>query len=143
MNTVRLIRYDDLPEDKRMQQPNNGCGREDARYLAFEIGGKTVYRSDAMEPEDASFNRDLAWVQRDLDAAIAERARYGDMMSAKLGEVENERDAARAEVADLRQELADLRATARSALDKGGASSIWMPHYQQALEDIASEPQDE
>ena len=44
------------------------------------------------------------------DAAIAERARYGDMMTERLGKCENERDAARAEAAALRGALAEMGA---------------------------------
>jgi hypothetical protein len=45
--------------------------------------------------------RDNARIER--DAAIAERAHYGDVMSAKLGQCENERDALR----DALQSLVD------------------------------------
>lgn len=40
------------------------------------------------------------WRER-CNAAIAERAHYGDMMSAALGQCENERDAARAQLASV------------------------------------------
>ncbi len=40
-------------------------------------------------------------LQDELAAATAERARYGDMMSAALGQCENERDAARAQLASV------------------------------------------
>ncbi len=55
-----------------------------------------------------------------------------------------ERDAARAELAELREELAALRAIAQAALDNGGDMElVYAPLYQQALEDIASEEQDD
>lgn len=49
---------------------------------------------------------------------------------------------ARTTIVDLRRELADLRAIAQAALNKG---DIWhnAAVYQQALEDIASEEQDD
>lgn len=51
---------------------------------------------------------------------------------------------ARAFAADLREELAVLRAIAQNALDHGGDRElVYAPLYHQALEDIASEPQEE
>ena len=47
----------------------------------------------------------IAKLIAERDAATAERARYGDMMTARLGDCENERDAARAEAAELREKL--------------------------------------
>ena len=67
---VTIVRYDDLPEDEKDNQPNNGCGKEYACYLKVEIPGEApVYYSDAMEPEDARFYRDLSWVKDALLAA--------------------------------------------------------------------------
>ena len=100
MDTIRMIGYDELPEGEKEYQPNNGCGREYARYLVFEIGGETVYRSDAMEPEDARFFRDLSWIQSDLSALIAER------------------DA-------LREELAALRFACKDVVSNLEAPIVW------------------
>ena len=67
---VEIVYYDDLPEDEKDNQPNNGCGKEGARYLKVEIPGKApVYYSDAMEPEDVRFTRDLSWIKDALLAA--------------------------------------------------------------------------
>ena len=67
---VTIINYNDLPEEEKDQQPDNGAGKEEASYLKVEIYGKrTVYYSDAMEPEDARFYRDLSWVKSALLAA--------------------------------------------------------------------------
>ena len=61
---VTIIEYDDLPEDVKQDQPNNGAGKEAASYLKIEISGKPdSYYSDAMEPEDARFYRDLSWIK--------------------------------------------------------------------------------
>ena len=61
---VTIIDYEDLPEGEGDNQPDNGCGAEDASYLRVEIPGEvTVFYSDAMEPEDATFYRDLRWVK--------------------------------------------------------------------------------
>jgi uncharacterized coiled-coil DUF342 family protein len=56
-------------------------------------------------------------LQAERDAAITERARYGDMMTARLGQCENERDAAREELAIARKvmdKVADQRDAARA-----------------------------
>jgi hypothetical protein len=59
--------FDDLPEwvDKSML-PNNGSGKEYATYLVIEDGDYRSVRSDAMEPEDARFGRDLKWIIKEL-----------------------------------------------------------------------------
>ena len=60
---VTRIRYEDLPENEKNNQPCNGHGKEYAEYIKVEIKGKpTIYYSDAMEPEDAIFSRDLSWI---------------------------------------------------------------------------------
>lgn len=62
-------------------------------------------------------NGDLFTVRAELAAAAAERARYGDMMTARLGQCENERDAAREELAIARKvmdKVADQRDAARA-----------------------------
>ncbi len=103
---MKLVSYYDLPESEKMEQPNNGYGREEANYLAFKVNGEIVYRSDAMEPEDARFTRDLSWIRSDIAALIAEReaaeadarecraerARYSDAMTERLADAEAERD---------------------------------------------------
>lgn len=49
--------------------PNNGGGKEYASYLLIEDeAGRRVY-SDAMEPEDCRFYRDLEWIKTELDRA--------------------------------------------------------------------------
>ena len=59
----------------------------------------------------------IAKLIAERDAATAERARYGDMMTARLGDCENERDAAREELAIARKvmdKVADQRDAARA-----------------------------
>lgn len=58
-----------------------------------------LYATMAMELKEA---------RAELAATTAERARYGDMMSAALGQCENERDGLRAEVAELRAAMVSL-----------------------------------
>lgn len=42
---------------------NNGSGKEWANYLVVYNNGKVFdWNSDAMQPEDATFTRDLSWI---------------------------------------------------------------------------------
>jgi len=72
MFKVTLVRYEDLPNDIKDSQPDNGCGRDYANYLKLEFGERIFYESDAMEPEDATFRRDLLWVKDALVKAYQE-----------------------------------------------------------------------
>lgn len=55
--------YDDLSKIEKGNVPNNGCGKENADYIRIIHNGETVgLYSDAMEPEDAKFCRDLDWI---------------------------------------------------------------------------------
>ena len=70
MLTVKKASYHDIPEFFQDEAPDNGVGAEDANYLMVMEGDEVlqVY-SDAMEPEDATFNRDLRWVSDAIQAA--------------------------------------------------------------------------
>ena len=63
--TVEQYSYDELPEQiKTDYLSNNGCGKEYASYLIVKHNGVILrYESDAMEPEDAKFYRDLSWIK--------------------------------------------------------------------------------
>lgn len=67
---IELLGFEDLTEDEQMDQPSNGCGEEEASYLkiTFNDGVYGIF-SDAMEPEDARFFRDLKWISKALNAA--------------------------------------------------------------------------
>ena len=66
MRTVKLVDFDALSEEEKEFQPNNGAGKEYASYIVIEDEkGKRIY-SDAMEPEDATFSRDLSWILEEL-----------------------------------------------------------------------------
>lgn len=55
---------DELPQEIRDAATNNGCGKESACYLVFYRNGQIFYwNSDAMQPEDARFTRDLSWIK--------------------------------------------------------------------------------
>lgn len=65
-----LVWSDDLTDDELENQPDNGCGKDDARYIKIEHGGEVVgIYSDAMEPEDTTFYRDLEWITTELEQA--------------------------------------------------------------------------
>lgn len=65
MLKVKIVSHDELPDeiDEEDGLSNNGCGKEFASYMLFYYDGKLLhYESDAMEPEDATFDRDLDWI---------------------------------------------------------------------------------
>jgi len=66
--TVECCSYDELPEQiKEDYLSDNGCGKEYASYLIVKHNGTIIrYESDAMEPEDARFYRDLSWIKEAL-----------------------------------------------------------------------------
>lgn len=58
------------PEIERMGLSENGHGSEWASYILIYIDGKLdEWYSDAMEPEDAIFCRDLDWISAALERA--------------------------------------------------------------------------
>jgi len=62
--------YNDLTDDEKENVSNNGSGKEWAGYIRVTHGGKTILlESDAMEPEDASFCRDLNWIYGIIEKA--------------------------------------------------------------------------
>lgn len=69
---VSIVTYDDLPDNER-QAYGEGWRAECAGYLKIEHLDDTVeYFSDAMEPEDARFYRDLGWIPQVILNAFAE-----------------------------------------------------------------------
>ena len=83
---VVLQDYEALTAAERAGVSHNGHGPEYASYLRVTHEGQTIYlESDAMEPEDASFTRDLKWIKDALLKAYAlgvEDGRWGDMEGA-------------------------------------------------------------
>jgi len=70
MLEVKLKNFDDLTESQKEDQPNNGSGKEYANYIHITREGRTIsIHSDAMEPEDSAFNRDLHWIIGEIKAA--------------------------------------------------------------------------
>ncbi len=67
---VEILDYDQLTDEAKLGQPENGCGAEWANYLHVRHNNETfVLASDAMEPEDARFSRDLSWIVYALQQA--------------------------------------------------------------------------
>ena len=67
MKKVKVVSYDDLTKEEQEDQSNNGGGKEYATYIIIEDEkGRRIY-SDAMEPEDATFYRDLSWIVNELE----------------------------------------------------------------------------
>jgi hypothetical protein len=67
---VLIQSFEDLSENEKLGASNNGSGKEYAAYLRVRELGDTVYlESDAMEPEDARFSRDLSWIKDALEYA--------------------------------------------------------------------------
>ena len=63
MLKVEQLRFNDLTDDEKEDASNNGAGKEYANYIKITHNGKVIcFESDAMEPEDATFGRDLSWV---------------------------------------------------------------------------------
>ncbi|CAG9620849.1 hypothetical protein [Sutcliffiella rhizosphaerae] len=74
MLKVNLVSFEDLSEEEKESQPNNGCGKEYANYIKINDGEKTLMiLSDAVEPEDATFSRDFS----DVVEAIEEAYKIG------------------------------------------------------------------
>lgn len=69
---VTELTYNDLTDEERIRVSNNGSGKENASYLRiiFPDGTKQI-ESDAMEPEDARFSRDLEWIKGTLNKTFA------------------------------------------------------------------------
>lgn len=70
--------YDELPDwVSKEDLPDNGSGREYASYLLIEDGKYKAVYSDAMEPEDARFYRDLGWIKHEIERAASKPRRKG------------------------------------------------------------------
>lgn len=70
MLEITLESYDDLTEDEKASVPDNGAGKDMARYLRVKHYGTTILlKSDAMEPEDCVFYQDLYWIKEAIEQA--------------------------------------------------------------------------
>ena len=71
---IELVNYQELlkkyNQDGRFVS-ENGCGSECASYLVLLKNGEVyAIESDAMEPEDAMFYRDLSFIQSWIEEVI-------------------------------------------------------------------------
>lgn len=63
MLKVNVVSFQELTKEEQELQPNNGRGKEFASYIKMTDGSETVMiLSDAFEPEDGTFRRDLRCV---------------------------------------------------------------------------------
>ena len=63
MLEISLPRFKELSEYEQKGVSNNGSGKEYAGYIKVTYDGEVICLvSDAMEPEDARFYRDLSWI---------------------------------------------------------------------------------
>ena len=67
--SVETVSYEDLPDEIEKDSfgnfmvSDNGSGKEYATYILIYDGDELMdWYSDAMEPEDATFYRDLNWI---------------------------------------------------------------------------------
>ena len=80
MYEVEQCSYSNLPEEVKEEWllSNNGAGKEYASYIIEKVDGKIVrVESDAMEPEDARFSRNLNWIVGALKEAYLRGSEYG------------------------------------------------------------------
>jgi hypothetical protein len=81
---VTSLNFDDLTASEKANAANNGSGKEYANYIRVTRNGKTAYtESDAMEPEDARFSRDLNWIAQALRDAYSAGVEDGRAAIAK------------------------------------------------------------
>ena len=67
---ITIENYNNLNPDEQSHTSNNGIGKIYANYLRIKYKDKTIaLYSDAIEPEDTSFHRDLQWIKTELEKA--------------------------------------------------------------------------
>lgn len=65
---VLIQSYEDLTKEESEEVSGNGSGKEYATYIRIVHDNETILlESDAMEPEDATFGRDLSWITAALE----------------------------------------------------------------------------
>lgn len=82
MLTVKVQGFHDLSAKEQSSVPDNGSGARYAAYVRVEHSGETLYlETDAMEPEDCGFSRDLSWVpeaiRKAYELGLADASREG------------------------------------------------------------------
>ena len=88
MYEVIQCSYEDLPEEvnKEWGLSDNGSGKDCATYIIQKVDGEIIsVESDAMEPEDASFGRDLGWIKQALEEAYEKGLQDGGNVGRDYG----------------------------------------------------------
>jgi len=74
MLKVTIEDYEQLSDEEKESAPDSGCGKEYASYIRIIHNNETIrLESDASEPEDRFFHRDLLWIPD----VIMEAYRFG------------------------------------------------------------------
>jgi hypothetical protein len=82
MLKVNLVNFDDLTEEEKKYQPDNGNGKDCANYIKITHNGKTLdIMSDAVEPEDRTFARDFGDVIHAIELAYQKGLEDGKKLS--------------------------------------------------------------
>lgn len=67
---VMTLSFEDLNPEEQFSVGNNGSGKEYANYIKVVYNNNVVLlESDAIEPEDKTFSRDLSWIAEALQQA--------------------------------------------------------------------------
>jgi len=70
MLRVKKARYKDLPAGVDKESLPDNCAKEYANYLLIYDGMELIrVESDDMAREDASFSRDLRWIEKAINQA--------------------------------------------------------------------------
>lgn len=70
MLKVKLESFDDLSDEEKESASENGCGKKYCNYFRVIYHGITILlKSDAIEPEDMTFNRSLYWISEAIETA--------------------------------------------------------------------------
>ena len=65
---AKVVNFEELPGwVNKDDLSNNGSGKEYANYIIIEDGDYKAVYSDAMEPGDKCFFRDLSWIVEEIN----------------------------------------------------------------------------
>lgn len=68
MLKITIESFKNLSDEEKENVSNNGYGKEYASYIRVTYqSAQIALESDAMEPEDATFYRDLSWIPELLE----------------------------------------------------------------------------
>ena len=111
-----------MPEEYKKSLSENGGGSEYAGYLLVTHNEKVIrFESDAMEPEDAIFPRDLNWIKGAIEQAyeLGKRDAEAEDAIADANQAQAESDAmAQAEAEAIAEDNARARASSLSRINE-------------------------